>query len=493
MPLNTLKKYFYYSQFRPGQLEIIQSILNHQDTIAILPTGGGKSICFQIPALMLKGTTIVISPLISLMKDQVDALVQKKITATYLNSSLSQNEIKERLTNLKNNFYQLIYLAPERLKNKEFVQICQLITIPLIVVDEAHCISMWGQKFRPSYQSITNFINQLPHRPIKTAFTATATKLVIQDIIHFLQLKQVTIFKNSFKRDNLMIDINIYHRQTDKNLKLLQILHHHQAQSGIIYVMTRHQAEEIVQLIKLYQYAFSKISLAYYHGGMKTEERNIIQEKFLNNQLNLIVATNAFGMGVDKANIRYVIHYQLPGNIENYYQEIGRAGRDQQASTCYLLFHADDIQIPIQLIKKSYQQYQSKNCQIEINKLKAMIKIVLGSKCYHQQILKYFDDNVDQSNSLTKSNCQQCSICLAEKSPLKNQISNHQQKIFLIRQHLAAKKNVPQKQILTNQQIQYISILKPKTTNDYLQIPGIGRGWIRDYYQFFNYIFKDNY
>ncbi|MGD9129184.1 MAG: RecQ family ATP-dependent DNA helicase [Candidatus Woesebacteria bacterium] len=481
MPLQTLQHCYGYQNFRSGQLDIINSILKKNDTLAVLPTGGGKSICFQIPGLMLAGTTIVISPLISLMKDQVDTLVKKNITATYINSSLNQTELEKRLELISKQAYKFIYLAPERLKNKSFLKACQKIKIPLIAVDEAHCISMWGHEFRPSYREINQFLKKLSSRPIITTFTATATKVVIKDIINILQLNKVKQFVKSFKRDNLRIIVKYCISQFEKDLFLLRILKKHQQQAGIIYTATRKKAEYLAQLINFLNFK-DKQEVLYYHGGMNSEERTYVQEQFLNDKIKLIVATNAFGMGVDKANIRFIIHYQIPGNIENYYQEAGRAGRDRKASHCYLLFQAKDLNIQIQLIKKSYPDAKHPRRAVEIDKLKAMLRFASIRQCRQETILEYFTDKK------VENRCANCDICLNQTIQVSKKELSNQKRLLELSQILAQKNKIPQAQVMSRKMIQLIALLEPQSKNDFLKIAGIGHGWVEKWYSAFSSI-----
>lgn len=356
-PLDILTKYYGYTSFRRGQEDIINSIINRNDVLAIMPTGGGKSICYQVPALLLDGITLVISPLISLMKDQVDDLKTMGINATYINSSLSSKDFNEILENIRNDEYKIIYVAPERLDSYEFTNLVKDKNVSQIAVDEAHCVSQWGHDFRVSYTKIYSFIESLISRPVVTAFTATASQEVREDIITSLRLNDPDIYITGFNRENLSINIV---KSSSKNKYLIDYLENHKKESGIIYAATRKDVEKIYDGLYKRGYLVSK-----YHAGLSQEERKINQEDFINDKIDIMVATNAFGMGIDKPNIRWVIHYNMPQSIENYYQEIGRAGRDNQKSECILLFSPGDIHIQQYLIDISIENPKRKLFQHE--------------------------------------------------------------------------------------------------------------------------------
>ena len=319
-PLDVLHKYYGYTSFRKGQENIITSIINKEDVLAIMPTGGGKSICYQVPALCLDGITIVISPLISLMKDQVDALKTMGVKARLINSSLSNSEYSGVLEEIENDECKIIYIAPERLDSMEFVNIIRGKNISQVAIDEAHCVSQWGHDFRVSYKKIPYFINRLDKRPIVTAFTATASNEVREDIINILNLHNPAVYITGFDRENLSINIV---KSSSKNKYTLDYVENHKNESGIIYASTRKEVETIYEGLLKRNYSVAK-----YHAGLSNEARKEYQENFINDDIKIMVATNAFGMGIDKPNIRWVLHYNMPQSIENYYQEIGRAGRD---------------------------------------------------------------------------------------------------------------------------------------------------------------------
>ena len=396
-PLDILSKYYGYTNFRKGQEEIINSIINNKDVLAIMPTGGGKSICYQVPALCLDGITIVISPLISLMKDQVDTLKAMGIKATYINSSLSSSEFNEILNNIENNEYKIIYVAPERLDSFEFTNLIKYKDISQIAIDEAHCISQWGHDFRSSYKRIPNFIDSLDKRPIVTAFTATASDEVRNDILNILKLHNPDIYITGFDRENLSINIV---KSSSKNRYLLDYVENNKTESGIIYAATRKEVESIYEGLLKRNYSVSK-----YHAGLTNEERKENQEKFIKDEIKIIVATNAFGMGIDKPNIRYVIHYNMPQSIENYYQEIGRAGRDGEESDCVLLFTPGDVHTQKYLVEVGIENPARK--LVQYKKLQQMVDLVYSNGCYRKNILNYFGE-------IVKENCNNCSNCLEE-------------------------------------------------------------------------------
>lgn len=325
-----LKEYFGHSDFREGQGDIVDCLLSGRDALCIMPTGAGKSICYQVPALAFEGITVVISPLISLMKDQVTALVQSGISAAYINSSLSESQYIKVFQNAERGKYKIIYVAPERLATTEFMNLCEKSNVSMVAVDEAHCVSQWGQDFRPSYLKISEFINMLKVRPVVGAFTATATKEVKNDILRLLELDNPLVVTTGFDRPNLFFSVI---RPTSKSVRLLELVKERKAKSGIVYCATRKAVEEVCVLLN-----DNGFSATRYHAGLSETERKENQENFVYDRSQIMVATNAFGMGIDKSNVSFVIHYNMPKNIESYYQEAGRAGRDGEEADCILLY-----------------------------------------------------------------------------------------------------------------------------------------------------------
>ena len=396
-PLDVLHKYYGYTSFRKGQENIITSIINKEDVLAIMPTGGGKSICYQVPALCLDGITIVISPLISLMKDQVDALKTMGVKARLINSSLSNSEYSEVLEEIENDECKIIYIAPERLDSMEFVNIIRGKNISQVAIDEAHCVSQWGHDFRVSYKKIPYFINRLDKRPIVTAFTATASNEVREDIINILNLHNPAVYITGFDRENLSINIV---KSSSKNKYTLDYVENHKNESGIIYASTRKEVETLYEGLLKRNYSVAK-----YHAGLSNEARKEYQENFINDDIKIMVATNAFGMGIDKPNIRWVLHYNMPQSIENYYQEIGRAGRDGEDSECVLLFSPGDVHTQKYLVEVGIENPDRK--RVQYKKLQQMVDLVYSNTCYRKNILNYFGETFLED-------CNNCSNCLNE-------------------------------------------------------------------------------
>lgn len=400
-----LKQYFGYDAFREGQEYIIDSILAGKDALGIMPTGAGKSICFQVPALLMEGITLVISPLISLMKDQVEALNQAGIHAAYFNSSLSQAQYYKALSFARQGRYPIIYVAPERLMTEVFLEFALHTKIAMVAVDEAHCVSQWGQDFRPSYLKIVEFIEKLEHRPIVSAFTATATQEVKEDIISILRLQDPAISATGFDRSNLYFAVQ---SPKDKYGAMVKYLKGHEGETGIVYCLTRKNVEEVCgKLIK------DGFRVTRYHAGLSDAERKKSQEDFIYDRADIIVATNAFGMGIDKSNVRYVVHYNMPKNMESYYQEAGRAGRDGEASECILYYSGQDVVTNQFFIDNNQDNQELDELTREVvaerdrERLKKMTYYCFTNECLRDYILRYFGE-------YGSNYCGNCNNCLTQ-------------------------------------------------------------------------------
>ena len=400
-----LKQYFGHASFRAGQDQVVDAILQGRDALCVMPTGAGKSICYQVPALIFRGITIVVSPLISLMKDQVNALTQNGIQAAYLNSSLTSAQYAKVIGNMRRGLYKIIYVAPERLSVPDFLDACMDIKVDLLAIDEAHCISQWGQDFRPSYLKIADFVNSLGYRPTIAAFTATATAEVKDDIEYSLKLKSPFRITTGFDRPNLKFEVIKAKHKFDE---LLELLKKHTDDSGIIYCSTRKTVEEVGE--KLNDTGFSA---TVYHAGLEDEVRKQNQEDFVYDRKNIMVATNAFGMGIDKSNVSYVIHYNMPKDVESYYQEAGRAGRDGENAECVLLYSPADVQTNQFLIEHSdpnpeltFEHQQALKAR-DYDRLKQMTFYSTSNTCLRNFILDYFGEK-------SSNYCGNCSNCLTQ-------------------------------------------------------------------------------
>lgn len=393
-PRDVLKEYFGYDTFRTVQEDVISTILSGKDVMAIMPTGAGKSICFQIPAMLLPKGTVIISPLISLMKDQVEALTEQGIPASYVNSTVPYEESIERLRDMYRGKIKLLYMAPEKLEPSYFTRCLSMVPLSMVVIDEAHCVSQWGHDFRPSYRKIKSFIDSLPQRPLVTAFTATATPLVEQDMKDSLGLAAAAVFRTGLDRPNLSFRVM---QGGNREYFILRYVKSHRKESGIIYCATRKAVDEMYDRLSQ-----AGITAGRYHAGMTDEERRQAQDDFSYDRTTVMVATNAFGMGIDKSNVRYVIHYQMPKSLESYYQEAGRAGRDGAKAECILLYSGKDVHIQTYFIENGNQSEEQK--RMDYQRLNAMIDYCQTSSCLRNYVLAYFGETV-------KEPCGHCSNC----------------------------------------------------------------------------------
>ena len=393
--LRMLETYFGYTSFRPTQEAPIASLLRNEDVIGIMPTGAGKSICFQIPALCKAGLTIVFSPLISLMKDQVDGLLVQNIPAALINSTLTQAEFNKTMYEVRSGKIKLLYIAPERLGSNFFCNVLRALPIAQVIVDEAHCISEWGHDFRPSYRLIGEWLNSLPKRPIVGAFTATATKYVENDIKKLLGLDKANVYVTGFDRPNLSFSVIRTPKRMDY---VVHYVRQHANENGIIYCATRKDVDRVYENLTR-----AGIKVGHYHGGLSDEVRREMQNAYADDKLQVMVATNAFGMGIDKSNVRYVLHYQMPRNMESYYQEAGRAGRDGAPAECILLYSGQDVQVHKYLIEQSIETPERQ--EVELRKLQSMIDYCFCSNCLRKYMLNYFGE------STVWTTCDNCSSC----------------------------------------------------------------------------------
>ena len=489
----TLKHYFGYDSLRPGQQELIEGILQRKDVLGIMPTGAGKSLCYQVPALMLDGITIVVSPLISLMTDQVKALNQAGVHAAYINSSLTENQIRTALFYAAQGRYKIIYVAPERLNTIRFLEFACQVDISMVTVDEAHCISQWGQDFRPSYVGIADFLAQLPKRPVVSAFTATATERVKQDIMKSLRLQNPVTVVTGFDRPNLFFRAVTRKGGKEKDNSILNYVKKHEDESGIIYCATKKNVDKIYELLQQYG-----IAAGHYHAGLSLEERKKNQDDFTYDRIRVMVATNAFGMGIDKSNVRYVLHYNMPQSLEYYYQEAGRAGRDGEEAECVLFFSKQDIMINKFLLQnKASAGDVASDMQKTANdqrKLQQMINYCETDKCLREFILSYFGDT-------TPCICNKCSNCVvvedeeeetyvetgkkrkkaAQLAGLNELGAALFEKLRSVRTELAAEKSVPPYIICSDKTLKDMCAKLPRDKEQLADVYGMGEQKIQNY------------
>lgn len=489
----TLKQYFGYDSLRTGQEELINGILAGHDVLGIMPTGAGKSLCYQLPALMLKGITLVISPLISLMSDQVKALNQAGVHAAYINSSLTENQIRIALSYASQGRYKIIYVAPERLNTPRFLDFACNADISMLTVDEAHCISQWGQDFRPSYLEIAGFLTRLPRRPIVSAFTATATERVKNDIVASLGLNNPVTMVTGFDRHNLFFRVVTRKGGSQKDNSIINYVKKHEDESGIIYCATKKNVDKLYTLLNE-----QGISAGRYHAGLSNDERKQNQEDFTYDRIRVMVATNAFGMGIDKSNVRYVLHYNMPQSLEYYYQEAGRAGRDGEEAECVLFFSKQDIMINKFLLQnKASAGDVASDMQKTANdqrKLQQMINYCETDKCLREFILSYFGDT-------TPCICNKCSNCVvvedeeeetyvetgkkrkkaAQLAGLNELGAALFEKLRSVRTELAAEKSVPPYIICSDKTLKDICAKLPRDKEQLADVYGMGEQKIQNY------------
>ena len=487
--LKTLQQIFGHSAFRPGQEALIDALMKGQDVLGIMPTGAGKSACFQIPALLKEGITLVVSPLISLMKDQVMALIAAGVPAAYINSSLSPSQCSLALRRAAAGHYKLVYIAPERLLTASFLQFAKSISVSLVAVDEAHCVSQWGQDFRPSYLNIPKFIDSLPHRPPVAAFTATATIQVKDDIIRLLRLKSPCQRVTGFDRDNLRF---LRYKPKDKDKAVLDLLAERPNACAIIYCATRKSVDEVCNFLRQKGFAATR-----YHAGMEENLRRESQDDFQYDRARIMVATNAFGMGIDKSNVQLVIHYHMPKNLESYYQEAGRAGRDGTPADCVLLYAKRDAALAKFMIERSDSntemsfQERSRLLEIELERLKQMTFYATIGRCLRQSILRYFGEK-------SGSYCGNCSVCLGmaeqlgtagmKQPEIKAALTLQEQRfagLRALRNLIARGSGLPAYTVFSDATLREMALVMPKTPEEMLKISGIGEHKLAKYGELF--------
>lgn len=508
-----LRTYFGYDSFRPGQEEVISSILSGRDVLAVMPTGAGKSICYQIPAVLLGGLTLVVSPLISLMGDQVRSLKEAGIRGSYLNSTLTPRQQEVVMARAMAGWYDIMYVAPERLSDQRFIAFAQQVRVPLVAVDEAHCVSQWGQDFRPAYRGIPAFVNQLPWRPVVCALTATATARVRQDVSRLLDLCHPAIQVNGFDRPNLRLS-SFELTPKDRTRWLLGYLAAHPTWSGIVYATTRKKVDELAEALRA-----GGITAVSYHAGMENAERGASQEAFVRDEARVMVATNAFGMGIDKSDVRFVVNCGLPLSLEEYYQEAGRAGRDGEPAECYLLWSRGDIRTCHFFIDNTEfppETPQAERKMLLRNRerlLSAMIGYAMGESCLRARVLRYFGQDASSlGEGDGSSGCGGCSVCLGTSAdeylratrprrafgalgakgsyrtrelPSETEVTDEDERLFqrlrALRKQLADEYHVLPYMIFSDATLRAMVRRRPANVEELLEVPGVGRAKLQRY------------